>query len=171
MKNKIAVVILLLFVIAIFGWLSYVLFFPKTTRTGTSKFITQTMQVKASLAKKVVTDHINPVKVTHDLFSPLVIKLSQSDLEKLLKAPVSGLRTDERLSYVSGVKSNALSMVTLSLNGKNATFNFNLGNTRFWFNGKEYVIVYFDPTLEGAIIMDLSDGKLSIVTFRGMIVE
>lgn len=171
MKNKVLVIVLLLFVVAAFAWLGYVLLFPKTSRNNVSRFTPPTFQVESVLAKKVITDHVKPVKITHDPFSPLVIRLDRNDLINLLKAPIYSMNMNKRLAYISGVKSHNADMVTLSLNGRTITFDFNSGNTRFSFDGKEYVVVYFNPTLEGAVIMNLSNGKLSIVSSQGMIAE
>ncbi len=171
MKNKTLVVVLLLFVVAVFVWIGYVLFFPKAHRSNASRFTPPTFQIESVLAKKVAMDYIRPVRITRDPFSPLIVKLDRNDLINLLKAPLSNANMNKRLVYISGVKSHDADMVTLSLAGKSVTFDFDSGKTRFSFDGKEYVVVYFNPTLEGAVIMNLSNGKLSIVSSRGMITE
>jgi len=172
MKSKSIVVIsLLLVIIAIFVWLGYVLIFPKRFSNNVSKIAPPEIQVESVLAKKVATDHIKPVKISHDPFLPLSIKLDESDLMNLLKAPILSAKINKKIVYVSGVKGHNADMVTLSLNGRSTTFDFDSGNTHFLLDGKKYVVVYFNPTLEGALIMNLSNGKLNIVNSQGMIEE
>ncbi|WP_036222917.1 hypothetical protein [Mesoaciditoga lauensis] len=168
-KNKIVVVLLLLFIIAIFGWLGYTLFFPKSSapRARISSY-PQSFKIEAILSKKVSTDYVKPINVKVDPFSPLVVRLNKSDLVSLLKVSISKSQIDKGLTYISGVKSGDINMVTLSLNGKNLTFDFDKSNTHFTWKGNEYVLVYFDPTYEGAVIMNISNGRLYTVTSQGL---
>lgn len=171
MKNKAVITILLIFIVGIFLWIGYVLFFPKTTRSHNVSFATPSFQVEAVLSKKVVMDHVRPFKVEVDPFAPLVVNLNHEDLLNLLKVPLLNFALNRDLRYLSGVKGHEVNMVTLSFREKSLTFDFDKANTRFSWNGKKYVIVYFDPTLEGAVIMDLSNGKLYTVTSQGLIIK
>ncbi len=171
MKNKTVVTVLLIFILGIFLWIGYVLFFPKTTRNYNRSFTTPSFQVEAVLSKKVVMDHVRPLKMEVNPFAPLIVNLNQEDLVNLLKVPLLSFALDGDLRYLSGVKGHGVNMVTLSLGGKNSTFDFDKSNTRFSWKGKNYVVVYFEPTLEGAVIMDLSDGKLYTVTSQGLIIK
>ncbi len=171
MKNKAVVAILLMVIVGIFLWVGYVLFFPKTTMNRNESLGTPSFQVEAVLSKKVVMDHMNPLKIEVDPFTPLVVKLSQEDLVNLLEVSLSDSSFDKNLRYLSGVKGYGVNMVTLSFEGKKSTFDFGKANTRFSWDGKNYVVVYFKPEFESAVIMELSNGKLYTVTPQGLIIK
>ena len=171
MKNKTVVTILLIFIVGIFLWIGYVLFFPKTAKNHNMSFVAPSFQVEAVLSKKVVMDHVRPLKMEVDPFAPLIVNLYQEDLVNLLKVPLLNFTLNRNLRYLSGVKGHEVNMVTLSFGGKSLTFDFDKANTRFSWKKKNYVVVYFDPTLEGAVIMDLSNGKLYTVTSQGLIIK
>ncbi len=173
MKNKkIVVWLLLLLIIAIFGWIGYTLFFPKSpSRNFNVNVRPQTFRIESALAKKVSTDYVRSIKVTQDLFSPLTIKLNKEDLVSLLKRSDVNYKVNPDLRYLSGVKSDEVNMVTLIVSGKCITFDFDKSNTHFSWRGQKYVLVYFDPTYEGAVIMNIFDGQLYTVTSQGLIIE
>ncbi len=169
-NNKLIVTLLILFIVAIFGWIGYTLFFPKSSSAATSNMYPRPINVERALAMRVPVDFVKSIKVKEDLFSPLVVKLDREDLVSLLKSTSFALTTAEsNLRYLSGVKSKNVNMVTFSLNGKSLTLDFNRSETHFSWKGQNYVLVYFDPAYEGAVIMNVSNGRLYIVTSRGLI--
>ncbi len=171
MKSKTLVIVLLLFIIAVFGWIGYVLFFPKSPQRRRSNPYIQTFKIESILSKRISTDYVKPIEMKIDLFSPLIVKLNKRDLVSLLKTSDLKFKVDGSLKYVSGVKSQSVNMVTLSLGGKNMTFDFNRSTTHFAWKGTKYVIVYFDPIYEGAVIMNISTGRLYTVTSQGLITK
>jgi spore coat protein CotH len=174
MKNKkFVVVLLLLFIIAIFGWIGYILFFPKSSSASirSRNSYPQTFNIESVLAKKISTDYVKSVEMKNDIFSPLVVKLNKEDLISLLKTSDMNVKFNSNLRYLSGVKSHGVNMVTFLLNGKSVTFDFDKSNTHFSWNKSEYVLVYFDPTYEGAVIMNILNGQLYTVTSQGLLIK
>lgn len=170
MNKNILVVVLLLIIIGSMAWLAYVYLFPKPAGASSARVSEPMQQVEFILKKKVSTSDISIGSFSNDPFSSLILKLNQPDLSALLKG-TDGVGADKRIVYISGAKSSVMSIATLSINRNVQTFDLDRGNSKFSFNGKEYVIVYFNPDLEGLVAMELSSGRLYVIKSQGMIMN
>ncbi len=170
MKHTI-VIILIIFIVGIFIYLGYTFLFPKNQGFTQRSNITGTIkQFSSILDQKVKTDEVKFVNLKFNLFSPLVIKLDQTSFAELLSLPENST-IDPNLFWVSGAKGESVDIITLSVNGKLITFNIGSGSAAVNFNGKIYLITYSDPVLEGAVLMDLSTGKLYVVSSKGIVLN
>jgi|UniRef100_A0A7V3REY6 hypothetical protein len=170
-NNNMIVIILIIFIAAVFLYLGYIFFFPKNFSLSQSQHpIDLTKQFSSILQKNVYTDQIKPVKMEFNLFSPLVIKLNQNSFIELLNMNQSSV-INPNVFWVSGANGNDFEMATLSINGKIVTFNVRNADSTVELDGKSYLITYSNPIMEGAVLMDLSTGKLYVVNSRGMVLN
>ncbi len=171
-NNKMLVVVLLLFIVAVFGWIGYTLFFPKSSiPVSRRNFYSSSVNFERALNMKVPLDFVKSVSVGRDFFSPLIVKLNNKDFVSLLKTTFTVVKVDPSIKYLSGVKSKTVNMVTLLIGNDMRTLDFNRSQTHFSWKKQNYVLVYFDPTYEGAVIMNVSNGRLYVVTSRGLIMN
>lgn len=169
MKNIISV-ILVLFIVGIFGYLGYVLFYPKSQNiVRQTENVNVSAQVSSILQRSVNTSKIKPIILKSDPFLPLMIKLDQTSFAELIKNSDLSTVVNSNV-HIVGMAKGIANMVTLYVNGKLITLNLT-DKSIFEFEGKNYLVSYIDPALGSTVIMDLSTGNLYVVNSRGLILR